>query len=261
MHCRQLCLFLNQINRYRAARSIPAVLQPAVKASRGSTLPTGQLHATLKRPTILRWMLGLLGKSGLIRTVREGTDNAGTHVDLVDAAAMLYLQCANGVDYLNFIEKYHMPDTFMSWFKITVLHIWMVLLRLTGTATVQAVVKQEMVYCLWDDVDGRLAQLKRISPSVSVKRRETLGECYGLLLISFCEYDEVSSGNTVGLSKNITFQGILGDDKTLAGALWRNMYNRELVDPVVLSNLVRYVRFQVIPFFPIVTDVQLQLAL
>ncbi|KFD53069.1 hypothetical protein M513_05983 [Trichuris suis] len=227
MHCRQLCLFLNQINRYRAARSIPAVLQPAVKASRGSTLPTGQLHATLKRPTILRWMLGLLGKSGLIRTVREGTDNAGTH-DLVDAAAMLYLQCANGVDYLNFIEKYHMPDTFMSWFKITVLHIWMVLLRLTGTATVQAVVKQEMVYCLWDDVDGRLAQLKRISPSVSVKRRETLGECYGLLLISFCEYDE----------------GILGDDKTLAGALWRNMYNRELVDPVVLSNLVRYVRFQ-----------------
>lgn len=40
-------------------------------------------------------------------------------------------------------------------------------------------------------------------------------------------------------------QGVLSDDRVLAAALWRNLFNRECEDPRQLELMVEYVRKQV----------------
>ncbi|XP_003379725.1 ubiquinol-cytochrome c reductase complex chaperone CBP3-like protein [Trichinella spiralis] len=104
----------------------------------------------------------------------------------------------------------------------------LLLLRLSSEPTILEIVKKEIIGCLWDDVKLRIKVLSKVDPACSLKKRETLSLCYGLLITSFLEYDE----------------GILSDDKTLAGALWRNIYDRELDNPIPLNALVRYVRSQ-----------------
>ena len=49
---------------------------------------------------------------------------------------------------------------------------------------------------------------------------------------------------TLSLSRS---QGILSDDRVLAAALWRNLFNRECEDPRQLELMLEYVRKQVQP--------------
>lgn len=43
----------------------------------------------------------------------------------------------------------------------------------------------------------------------------------------------------------IKTQGLLMDDKTMASALWRNVYCRDCASPVLLERMIQYVRTQV----------------
>ncbi|VDP13010.1 unnamed protein product [Soboliphyme baturini] len=85
---------------------------------------------------------------------------------------------------------YKLEDTLTSWFKVTLLHVWLILFRFSEEKFLPTV-RNEVVQCLWDDVNVRFdALLKKrlVQPS---QRKEVLELYYSLLITSFCEYDEV----------------------------------------------------------------------
>ena len=47
-------------------------------------------------------------------------------------------------------------------------------------------------------------------------------------------------------------QGLLTDDKTMASALWRNVYGRNCSSPLLLERMIQYIRTEVLIalFFP-----------
>ncbi|KRZ91655.1 Ubiquinol-cytochrome c reductase complex chaperone CBP3 -like protein [Trichinella sp. T8] len=218
LRCRKICT-LASLSRSRTVSSLVTFQAMPVQSSNNAK--SFSIFRSFGLSSVTQWF----EKAALVKKKDEDKSKEF----LLDASAKLYVQCSNEVDYLKFIKTYQLPDTFMSWFKINILHIWLLLLRLSNEPTILEIVKKEIIGCLWDDVKLRIKVLSKVDPACSLKTRETLSLCYGLLITSFLEYDE----------------GILSDDKTLAGALWRNIYDRELDNPIPLNALVRYVRSQV----------------
>ncbi|KAK6031138.1 hypothetical protein OSTOST_02713 [Ostertagia ostertagi] len=59
--------------------------------------------------------------------------------DLLDtASAQLYYNCANNYDYEKLCEAFGLPDYMSSWYKLTLMHCWMVLLRMHSSLDAQA---------------------------------------------------------------------------------------------------------------------------
>lgn len=142
-------------------------------------------------------------------------------------AKNLYEQCADGVSYEEFFRACKMPDTFQSWFYVMQLHMWMLLVRLRVEGRYGKNISHKMVEIMWQDVEQRV---KLIGVEDSSERRESMEEFaqqfFGLIIA----YDE----------------GLLGHDRVLASALWRNLfYNKHDTDAESLSALVGYVRKQV----------------
>ncbi|KRX16325.1 Ubiquinol-cytochrome c reductase complex chaperone CBP3 -like protein [Trichinella nelsoni] len=208
LRCRKICT-LASLSRSRTVSSLVTFQAMPVQSSNNAKSFT--TFRSFGLSSVTQWF------EKAVRVRKKDEDKSKEF--LLDASAKLYVQCSNEVDYLKFIKTYQLPDTFMS----------LLLLRLSNEPTILEIVKKEIIGCLWDDVKLRIKVLSKVDPACSLKKRETLSLCYGLLITSFLEYDE----------------GILSDDKTLAGALWRNIYDRELDNPIPLNALVRYVRSQV----------------
>ncbi|KRZ59900.1 Ubiquinol-cytochrome c reductase complex chaperone CBP3 -like protein [Trichinella nativa] len=197
LRCRKICT-LASLSRSRTVSSLVTFQAMPVQSSNNAK--SFSIFRSFGLSSVTQWF----EKAVLVRKKDEDKSKEF----LLDASAKLYVQCSN-----------ELPDTFMS----------LLLLRLSNEPTILEIVKKEIIGCLWDDVKLRIKVLSKVDPACSLKTRETLSLCYGLLITSFLEYDE----------------GILSDDKTLAGALWRNIYDRELDNPIPLNALVRYVRSQV----------------
>lgn len=138
----------------------------------------------------------------------------------------LYECCAEGIYHEEFFKACDMPDTFQSWFYVMQLHIWMILVRLRVEGKHGKNISYKMVELMWKDVEQRM---KLIGVEDTSERRETLQEYaqqfFGLIIA----YDE----------------GILGHDRVLASALWRNLfYNKHNTDAESLAHMVGYVRRQ-----------------
>ena len=52
-----------------------------------------------------------------------------------------------------------MPDTFYSWFLVTELHVWMLLVRFMSEGTNGEEVRNLLVKTMWNDVNKRSKQL------------------------------------------------------------------------------------------------------
>uniref|UniRef100_A0A2K5WI62 Ubiquinol-cytochrome c reductase complex assembly factor 1 n=1 Tax=Macaca fascicularis TaxID=9541 RepID=A0A2K5WI62_MACFA len=108
-----------------------------------------------------------------------------------------------------FLLGCQMPDTFNSWFLITLLHVWMCLVRMKQEGRSGKYMCRIIVHFMWEDVQQR--------------------------------------GRVMGVSEPLLccmFQGILSDDHGLAAALWRTFFNGKCEDPRHLELLVEYVRKQ-----------------
>ncbi|CAG7837738.1 unnamed protein product [Allacma fusca] len=145
----------------------------------------------------------------------------------------LYMKIADEIEYKNFFEVCDMEDTFASWFSIIELHVWMFSARLMEDKGEGKIVRNSMIQAMWEDSDMKSKKLEGAVASARRKQIGLLNQGFHAALIS---YDE----------------GLLGNDKVLAGALWRRFLKakepanqEELLKQIVaLEMLVLYVRYQ-----------------
>jgi cytochrome b pre-mRNA-processing protein 3 len=145
----------------------------------------------------------------------------------------LYMKIADEIEYKNFFEVCDMEDTFASWFSIVELHVWMFSARLMEDKEEGKIVRNSMIQAMWEDNDLKSKKLEGALASARRQQIQQLNHGFHAALIS---YDE----------------GLLGNDKVLAGALWRRFLSakepanqEELLKQIVaLEMLVLYVRYQ-----------------
>jgi len=141
------------------------------------------------------------------------------------AGSYLMNRCANGVDVLDFFREFDLPDTFFSWYIVSELHLWMISVRLMSEDCNDCQeVRNWMLKQFWNDCDTRA---KEVGEKSATERSEAVAEMAEQFNAAIMVYDE----------------GIVGDDKTLANAIWRRFFNcRPDPDAEKLEMLVRYVR-------------------
>lgn len=72
---------------------------------------------------------------------------------------LLYESVADNIHYAEFFEKFNLPDTFNSWFIITELHVWMLLVRTMADGEDGRYARNCIVQALWADVNTRAKKL------------------------------------------------------------------------------------------------------
>ncbi|EFO21541.2 ubiquinol-cytochrome C chaperone family protein [Loa loa] len=185
-------------------------------------------HENFFRKITEKWNLKLeLRKARSMRRQDQVIYTKEMLANLDRSAAQLYFDCANRFPYLKLCTALCLPDYLSTWYKLTLMHTWMLLVRLQSVLEAAAFIRlrNSVIEIMFGDVDKRLRvvseELHEMLYHKSDRRRMA-----GLYLQTFLEYDE----------------GFLCDDTTLAGALWRNLYMQRSVDPVHLNRAVYYVR-------------------
>ncbi|XP_038606216.1 ubiquinol-cytochrome-c reductase complex assembly factor 1 isoform X2 [Tachyglossus aculeatus] len=141
------------------------------------------------------------------------------------AALRMYTSCVERTDFEEFFLRCQMPDTFNSWFLITLLHVWMCLVRMKQEGRAGKYMCRTIVHFMWEDVEQR----GRVMGVNSYLLKKSMLVMTDSFYASVLGYDE----------------GILSDDHGLAAALWRAFFNQKCEDPRQLELLVEYVRKQV----------------
>ncbi|KAF6089743.1 ubiquinol-cytochrome c reductase complex assembly factor 1 [Phyllostomus discolor] len=118
-----------------------------------------------------------------------------------------------------------MPDTFNSWFLITLLHVWMCLVRMKQEGRTGKYMCRIIVHFMWEDVEQR-GRVMGVNPYILKKNMMIMTNNFYAAILG---YDE----------------GLLSDDHGLAAALWRMFFNQKCEDPRQLELLVEYVRKQI----------------
>ncbi|XP_063978299.1 ubiquinol-cytochrome-c reductase complex assembly factor 1 [Diachasmimorpha longicaudata] len=138
-------------------------------------------------------------------------------------AWLLYRDCVDGIDYLGLFKEFRMADTFFSWFLVTELHVWMLLVKLMNNELLGLELRKNVVEAMWQDAHMRKKQLGSVKESVVKEHMTQLGQQFNASILG---YDE----------------GLLSNDKVLAGAVWRRFLQSECNDPEVVEKLVIYIR-------------------
>ncbi|GLV42029.1 uncharacterized protein CBL_05012 [Carabus blaptoides fortunei] len=139
---------------------------------------------------------------------------------------LLYESVADKIAYSQFFEQYFLPDTFYSWFVVTELHVWMLLARIMNEGEDGRFIRNCIVQAMWADVSIRAKKLGAANPSGVRTQIDILSQQFQAALVA---YDE----------------GLLSNDKVLANAIWRRVFQQDCDNPEHLESLVQYVRKQI----------------
>ncbi|TKR58622.1 hypothetical protein L596_030044 [Steinernema carpocapsae] len=185
---------------------------------------TQQLHA---KPSVLPlYWQGMLERFRL-KIYKDKTMDPELKVLLDKSSAQLYYGCANNFPYLKLCESFDLPDYMSSWFKLTLMHVWMVLIRLHVSLDAQAYQRFQrgILETMWADIDKRL-EIVGEELKETMTTRSDMRNMHGLHIQTLMEYDE----------------GFVADDRKLAAAVWRCLYMQREFDPVHLNRVVAYMR-------------------
>ncbi|XP_071578451.1 ubiquinol-cytochrome-c reductase complex assembly factor 1 [Temnothorax nylanderi] len=138
----------------------------------------------------------------------------------------VYEHVINQVDYPFFFKYFNIPDTFFSWFLVTELHVWMIMVRYMADEKDGKVIRNNAVKAMWEDTQARMDKLGSIRSKIKSEHIREISYQFNAAIIG---YDE----------------GIQSDDKTLAGALWRRFFQLECNNPERIETLLIYVRKQI----------------
>ncbi|KAL3311692.1 hypothetical protein Ciccas_009728 [Cichlidogyrus casuarinus] len=131
--------------------------------------------------------------------------------------------CAEYPDVGEWSETLNLPDTFHTWYNITLLHIWLLFIRLRSEGSEGHLLREIVVKVLWDDLNSRMRAFK-----IMRKRHVQILHSKVLMSGSMLAYDE-------GILRN--------SDSALAAAIWRNFfYAKDDVTAQELAIVVDYVR-------------------
>ncbi|KAI8888087.1 hypothetical protein K501DRAFT_291861 [Backusella circina FSU 941] len=142
----------------------------------------------------------------------------------IRASHDLYNVCAEQLA-LNkdfYIKECNLPDNFQTWFSVTQLHVWMLMVHLRAEKRGK-LYTQELVNRLFEDAESRIrehgiTQQKVITSYV----KDLLAQFHGGVVA----YDE----------------GMCKDDPVLAAALWRNLFAPSSNNATDLALVVQYIR-------------------
>ncbi|KAM0724458.1 Ubiquinol-cytochrome c reductase complex assembly factor 1 [Formica fusca] len=141
----------------------------------------------------------------------------------------VYENVVSQIDYPFFSKHFNMADTFFSWFLVTELHVWMIIVRYMAEGNAGKLIRKGIVTTLWQDTNARAENLGKITEKLRNKQIKEISEQFNAALIG---YDE----------------GIQSDDKVLAAALWRRFFYLECNNPEHIETLIIYVRKQIYLF-------------
>lgn len=151
-------------------------------------------------------------------------------MSLIKSSAKLYYDCSNNFNFIALHKEFGLKDDFGTWYRLTLLHIWMILTRLQQTmeAYSYCYVKKMVTQNFHHDKTNRYNTVYKDQPSLKLKRRSNFRQLYyDVYMNSLFEYDD----------------GFLGDDKYLAAAVWRALYLMEdEADIIYIERVVRYIR-------------------
>ncbi|CAG8461524.1 4305_t:CDS:2 [Diversispora eburnea] len=138
----------------------------------------------------------------------------------------MYQLCARQLEANRefYIDGCKLPDSFQTWFSITLLHVWMLMVRFRAEKDGK-VYMQQLVNHLFDDAEWRMREIHGITSGRIITQylKDYLAQFHGGVI----SYDE-------GLCKN---------DPVLAAALWRNVLVTE-GSARSIASLVNYVRHE-----------------
>ncbi|CAB3237986.1 unnamed protein product [Arctia plantaginis] len=146
----------------------------------------------------------------------------------------LYENIPDKVSYVNWFESLELPDTFNSWFSVTELHVWMLMVRYMAEDVAKPTTEKKkyikgdghfvrncIIEAMWADAANKIKLLEGANPAIARKQVAELSEQFQASLVA---YDEG-----------------LDDDKVLAAAIWRRFYS--LSDDVKAAHIERIVKF------------------
>ncbi|CAH0725299.1 unnamed protein product, partial [Brenthis ino] len=150
----------------------------------------------------------------------------------------LYECVPDRVAYNEWFEDLELPDTFASWFIITELHVWLLLVRYMAEDVTPSTsekskyvtgdghfVRNCIIEALWADVANRIKFLEGANPAIARKQVTELSEQFQAALVG---YDE----------------GLV-EDKVLAAAIWRRFYSLSEDTKVEhIAKIVNFIRHQ-----------------
>ncbi|KAK0094987.1 hypothetical protein PV326_009488 [Microctonus aethiopoides] len=132
--------------------------------------------------------------------------------------SLLYTYACDHLDYVGIMKDFKMPDTYFSWFLITELHVWMLMVRLAAGGDAGIDMRKSLVSAMWKDVDVRKRKLGNVRGKEIAKQMQELGYQFNAAIIG---YDE----------------GLNGNDQALAGAIWRTILEMKCDDPELIQTL------------------------
>ncbi|XP_069351503.1 ubiquinol-cytochrome c reductase complex assembly factor 1 isoform X1 [Eulemur rufifrons] len=185
-------------------------------------------HTTNKLPTTKDSPQPVEEKVGALTKIIEAMGFTGplkySKWKIKIAALRMYTSCVEKTDFEEFFLRCQMPDTFNSWFLITLLHVWMCLVRMKQEGRTGKYMCRIIVHFMWEDVEQR-GRVMGVNSYILKKNMIIMTNNFYAAILG---YDE----------------GILSDDHGLAAALWRTFFNQKCEDPRQLELLVEYVRKQ-----------------
>lgn len=164
------------------------------------------------------WMQSLKTKIGWPQKMKH------SKYKLVESAYHLYMCAVEMPDYFHMIHDLKMPDTYYSWYLLSELHAWMILVRLSVCGEEGKFTRGQYMKAFWADVKKRSSKV-----GTSPSRQEELTLLHYHFNSAIFSYDE----------------GLLSDDRILANALWRIFFECDVSDPCLVELMVQYVRKQV----------------
>lgn len=198
----------------------------------GNIVPIRRVNTKVEHPVVI--------EEGYVKKFMKAVgwmDQTRTRLKL--SGYFLYESIPNSVVYPDWFRQCELPDTFASWFLVTELHVWLLMVRCmaedAGKVTPEKkpikgdghLIRNCVIEALWADVGNRVKLLEGASPSLAKKQVNELSEQFQAAIIS---YDE-------GLQ----------DDRTLAAAVWRRFYALSHdVDVSNIENIVRFIRQQAV---------------
>ncbi|ORX59459.1 hypothetical protein DM01DRAFT_1332937 [Hesseltinella vesiculosa] len=136
----------------------------------------------------------------------------------------LYNICAKQWDMNKdfYINKCQLPDNFQSWFSVTQLHVWMLMVHLRAHDQGKLHI-QEIINRLFEDSEARIRDH-------GIKQQRMIDTYIKDLVAQF-------HGGVVAYD-----EGMCKDDPVLAAALWRNLFAPSSNNATDLAYVVQYIR-------------------
>lgn len=125
---------------------------------------------------------------------------------------------------MDFVTKFNMRDEFLTWFLISELHAWMLMVRGMAEEKHPVNIRDGVNKLLWQDTIQRIKPLE-LDRKQMYRALETYGAEYTYAIVA---YDEG-----------------LYDDRVLASALWNRFFQKECESFEHLDLMVKYIRLNV----------------